>query len=555
MHAWRFRVERRLRRRAAERGGAEAGFTLIEVLISIALLSTVMTAFTTLFVSSVAITSGQRGKQMAIQLADDGIEKARSYDGALLATGRKTAAVSTQYKAPGVEKYMSVDQVAPATDDTNGAVELLPTAPESLTVNGVAYQRYFYLGRCYQARTDTTCTSTSAAGKDPYFRVVVALTWPEAQCAAALCSYVTSTLVSAQTSDPIYNQSEFLNPPIINTPTNQTSTVNVAITPLTLTATGGTAPLTWSVPSLPTGLAASLSGVISGTPTVVGNTTMPITVTDAVGRSSSASMVWTVNSGPAVTAPGAQSSTRGTAITPLTFAATGGTAPYTWQATNLPAGLSLDASTGTVSGTPTTAGAGSVTARVTDRYGATATATFTWTVTDILVITNATPEITTLAVSRTMNRTGGTGGVTWAATNLPPGVSFSSAGVFSGSHTAGTRFLTTVTVTDSRGATATATVEFDIQGLNNRPSYPKFDAPTGDQTTVRNSAVNLTVTASGGANYVFAAAGLPTGLTQDSATGAITGTPTVPGEYIVTLAVRNATDVRIATYMLRWTIT
>jgi predicted extracellular nuclease len=76
-----------------------------------------------------------------------------------------------------------------------------------------------------------------------------------------------------------------------------------------------------------------------------------------------------------VTSPGAQTATAGTAITPLTLAATGGTAPYTWTATGLPAGLAISAD-GTVSGTPTTAGSSSVTVTATDSAAATGSATF-----------------------------------------------------------------------------------------------------------------------------------------------------------------------------------
>ena len=81
---------------------------------------------------------------------------------------------------------------------------------------------------------------------------------------------------------------------------------------------------------------------------------------------------------PSVTNPGTQNSTVGQAAS-LQLAATGGTPPYTWSVSGLPAGLSASAS-GAISGTPTTAGTSTVTATVTDSAGKTGSATFSWVV-------------------------------------------------------------------------------------------------------------------------------------------------------------------------------
>ncbi|WP_412537852.1 Ig domain-containing protein [Longispora sp. K20-0274] len=82
-----------------------------------------------------------------------------------------------------------------------------------------------------------------------------------------------------------------------------------------------------------------------------------------------------------VTNPGSQSTVQGTA-TSLTLSASGGTAPYTWTATGLPAGLSIS-SGGVISGTPSTVGSYSVTATAKDSASpqASGSATFTWNVT------------------------------------------------------------------------------------------------------------------------------------------------------------------------------
>jgi 5'-nucleotidase len=78
--------------------------------------------------------------------------------------------------------------------------------------------------------------------------------------------------------------------------------------------------------------------------------------------------------------PGPQNSTVGTAISPLTITAGGGTPPYDVTVTGLPAGLSFDADTDTVTGTPTAAGVSDVQVSVTDAAEATDTGSFQWTV-------------------------------------------------------------------------------------------------------------------------------------------------------------------------------
>lgn len=82
---------------------------------------------------------------------------------------------------------------------------------------------------------------------------------------------------------------------------------------------------------------------------------------------------------PSVTNPGNQTGTAGTA-TSLQLSASGGTPPYSWSATGLPPGLTVNTSTGQITGTPTTAGSYSVTATATDSVTASGSTTFNWTI-------------------------------------------------------------------------------------------------------------------------------------------------------------------------------
>jgi secreted trypsin-like serine protease len=120
--------------------------------------------------------------------------------------------------------------------------------------------------------------------------------------------------------------------------------------------------------------------------------------------------------GPAVNNPGNQSGTVGTAVS-LPLSASGGTAPYTWSATGLPTGLSINSSTGTISGTPSAAGTFNVT--VTATGGGSGSASFQWsigTVGGCGAVTNGTdvsiPDNSTVYSNITISGCAGNGSAT-----------------------------------------------------------------------------------------------------------------------------------------------
>ncbi len=131
---------------------------------------------------------------------------------------------------------------------------------------------------------------------------------------------------------------------------------------------GGTKPRRWSATGLPGGLNLDpTTGVITGTPTTAGTSTVVLTLRGGTGHTVSRTLKLVVAPMPPfqLTTTGLPPGTvaRGYSVN---LAATGGKPPYSWSATGLPPGLDLDPTTGTITGTPTTAGTSTVGVTVTD---------------------------------------------------------------------------------------------------------------------------------------------------------------------------------------------
>jgi serine protease len=170
-------------------------------------------------------------------------------------------------------------------------------------------------------------------------------------------------------------------------PGSQSGTVGTAASlQIHATDSGTGTTLTYAASGLPAGLSMNAgTGLISGTPSASGNFSVIVTATDNTGAQGSASFGWTVSpSAPntvTVANPGNQSGTVGTAAGLQIHAKDSATgAALTYAAIGLPAGLSINASTGLISGTPSTVNSYRVTVMVSDITGAHGSVSFGWSI-------------------------------------------------------------------------------------------------------------------------------------------------------------------------------
>jgi hypothetical protein len=431
-------------------------------------------------------------------------------------------------------------------------------------------------------------------------------------------------------------------PPTLAAVANQSSVTGLATTLQLVGSDPNGDPLTYSATSLPPGLSVgSSSGLISGTPTVVGTYNVAVSVSDGT-QSASRTFTWTVTgntSGPGTlritwdavpdprvigykvyvgTQPGVytqtfdaglattwtfpspvagqqycfavsayiagnvegpksaevcgysnqaptlasvanQSTSVGQAVTLQLAGSDPDGMTLTYGATGLPTGLSVAASTGLISGTPTSAGVSTVTASVSDGV-LTTSRTFTWTivaldtVAPVVAITSPTTastfaaSVATLSLAGTASDNVGVTQVSWANNR---GGSGTATGTTNWSATVALQSganAIAVTARDAAGNTATATLTVT---LNVAPTL----ASVANQSTVQGQSASLQLIGADadGDPLTYGGNGLPPGLALAVSTGLIAGTPTTPGTYPVTVTVSDAAHT--ASRSFTWTVT
>ncbi len=198
----------------------EAGFTLVEVVISMVLLSILLSSVAVLFIGGIKHGAGLQKRQTAVVLAQQAIESARAVTATAdsqgcvkLLQGRTKALIDAQWStAPsGVtsvtdEAWTPTGCSGPIILPLQGAVAGLGSVSDPVVVGGQSYTLTTYVGTCVLTAARDACLQATAVpgGTTTMYRIVARVTWTGTGCDAGTCAYSTSTLVDSS-PDPVFN--------------------------------------------------------------------------------------------------------------------------------------------------------------------------------------------------------------------------------------------------------------------------------------------------------------------------------------------------------------
>jgi hypothetical protein len=243
--------------------------------------------------------------------------------------------------------------------------------------------------------------------------------------------------------------------------------------PAAIAASGGTGALSFTTQNID-GLTLTSAGTFTGTPTAPGNVGFTATVVDSIGVSASRLLTIVVAAPLSLNAANLPAGIQNAAYPSTQLVAMNGVGPYSnwvWtpaQGSSLPPGLSLNQSTGMISGIPTTAGVFSFNVSVGDSAGAVAMQAYSITVNASNPVIGAATlpngQFDSPYSPITLTASGGAAPYTWTVGPgaLPVGMTMSPTGTISGMPSQAGVWSVLVTVTDNNLQTGTTTFPLTV---------------------------------------------------------------------------------------------
>jgi hypothetical protein len=268
-------------------------------------------------------------------------------------------------------------------------------------------------------------------------------------------------------------------------------------------ATNG--PTSYNYAQLPPGLTSS-GAQISGTPTTAGLFFTSISANNGNGQGAIVVLMFTIGAAgplPSLTSAALVSSAQGAAVS---YTITATNSPTSFAAAGLPSGLSLNASTGLISGTPSAPQVASISLTASNSFGSSLPRNLILTIGSFSAITSPTALAGTAGVAFAATLAASNSPVTYSLTGLPSGLSFNSVtGAVSGTPATAGTYTLVAGATNALGAGPSTTITLSLAGASAGAGSvaPQIVAAPQAQTVTVGSTATFSVAAAGSGTLAY----------------------------------------------------